>query len=265
MKRRYVIMHNLEIKKITVPIVFESHEYGGTVRSIEEFTNIDFGIVRTVYIDNEPYFSAKDICRGLFIVKSRQAAIGAVNEMLMSINAGVSKQDPSKLYYYIETEITHKARAGYVTQKVKEIFISESILYILLGKSRKKEAILFRTWVLGDVLPDLRKIGMNNSMILLQELSNRLDNIDNNINSGFNNINNNMDNRFIGVNGNIVNGVNYIHNSNIDFQNFIIGKIQELLLSQGIDINDNNEIKSKIDNIIRGLCAIYKDNSNISR
>jgi hypothetical protein len=91
-------------------------------------------------------------------------------------------------------------------------------------------------------------------MILLQELSNRLDNI-----------NNNMDNRFIGVNGNIVNGVNYIHNSNIDFQNFIIGKIQELLLSQGIDINDNNEIKSKIDNIIRGLCAIYKDNSNISR
>ena len=47
------------------PIYFEDHHFGGHVSSIENFTNLNLGTVKTTFLNRKPYFCATDICRGL--------------------------------------------------------------------------------------------------------------------------------------------------------------------------------------------------------
>ena len=93
--------------------------------------------VRTVTIDNNPYFSNADVCKILDINNPSQA--------LKRL-----KQDGV---------ITNEVIDG-LGRKQDMKFVSESNLYKLIFQSKKKEAEAFTDWVTSEVLPAIRKHGL---------------------------------------------------------------------------------------------------------
>ena len=92
--------------------------------------------VRTVTIEGEPWFVAKDVCNVLEFEKSRKA---------------VSSLDEDEKDYVTITDP--------IGREQKTTVVSESGLYALIFKSRKPEAKEFRRWVTQEVLPQIRKTG----------------------------------------------------------------------------------------------------------
>lgn len=108
------------------------------MNSLQVFTNEDFGSVRVLAIDNEPWFVAKDVCDALGI---------ATNHLRESL-------DDDEVSNLPITEVGPEfgGRAP--------LIITEAGLYSLILRSRKPEAKRFKRWVTHDVLPTIRKHGM---------------------------------------------------------------------------------------------------------
>lgn len=92
--------------------------------------------VRTVIIDGEPWFVAKDVCEILEIANARDAVAALDNDE----KDGVGITDA-------------------IGREQKTTVVSESGLYALIFKSRKPQAKAFRKWVTSEVLPQIRKTG----------------------------------------------------------------------------------------------------------
>lgn len=105
------------------------------MKSLKIFQNSEFGEIRTMSINEEPYFMLTDVCRILDVNNSRQA-LTRLNEK------GV---------------ITNDVLTNGGCQKAT--FINESNLYKLTFTSRKPEAERFTDWVTSEVLPAIRKHG----------------------------------------------------------------------------------------------------------
>ncbi len=105
------------------------------MNELKVFENSEFGKVRTVMMDNEPWFVAADVCRALEINDAGKAA---------------SRLDSDEL-----TRI--KIVSG--GQNREMIFVNEPGLYALVLGSRKPEAKAFRRWITHEVLPAIRKTG----------------------------------------------------------------------------------------------------------
>ena len=103
----------------------------------EIFSSAEFGEIRTVAVNGEPFVMLKDVCTVLEIgnpsqAKTRLKKDGVIiNEVIDSLGR---------------------------TQKAD--FINESNLYKLIFQSRKPQAERFSEWVTSDVLPTIRKHGM---------------------------------------------------------------------------------------------------------
>lgn len=104
-----------------------------TRNEIEIFDNDDFGQIRTIVIDGNPWFVAKDVCDILGISNPTDA-----------LNKGL--------------EDFERARFNLGRQGEANI-ISESGFYTLVLRSRKPIAKPFRIWVTSEVLPSIRKTG----------------------------------------------------------------------------------------------------------
>ncbi len=100
------------------------------------FKNPEFGEVRTLLINNEPYFVGKDVCEVLGYSNSRKAIKDHVDE------EDVTKRDTL-------------TKGG--NQEVT--FINESGLYSLVFGSKLDSAKKFKRWVTSEVLPAIRKTG----------------------------------------------------------------------------------------------------------
>lgn len=100
------------------------------------FDNADFGEVRTVVIDGEPWFVGKDVASCLGYKNTKDALMRHVDEE----DKGVVKLD---------------SLGGAQTTKV----INESGMYALIFGSRLEKAKEFKRWVTSEVLPTLRKTG----------------------------------------------------------------------------------------------------------
>lgn len=97
--------------------------------------NFEENNVRTLTIDNKPYFVAADICDILEIKNARDA---------------VSRlDDDEKATSVVPTQYGDK----------RMHVINESGLYALIFTSRKDEAKSFRKWVTAEVLPQIRQTG----------------------------------------------------------------------------------------------------------
>lgn len=92
--------------------------------------------VRTVQLNNQPYFNLKDVCEILDLSNSRKV-VERLNEK------GVTTSDT----------LTNGG-----TQKMT--YINESNLYKTIFQSRKEEAEQFTEWVTSEVLPAIRKNGV---------------------------------------------------------------------------------------------------------
>lgn len=95
----------------------------------------EFGDVRTVLREGEPWFVAKDVCEALGIANSRDA---------------VARLDEDEKGVGISDTLGGK-------QEVSTV--NEFGLYQLILRSNKPEAKRFKRWITHDVLPSIRKQG----------------------------------------------------------------------------------------------------------
>lgn len=103
---------------------------------LQIFKNAEFGAVRTLEINGEPYFVGKDV-----------ADILEYQNGSRDINRHVDIEDRRKLMF------------SDGTQERETIFINESGLYSLILSSKLPSAKKFKRWVTGEVLPSIRKHG----------------------------------------------------------------------------------------------------------
>lgn len=110
------------------------------MENVQVFKNEQFGEIRTVTIENEPWFVAADVCKALDLGNPSQALVRLEEDERSSFNLG--RQGEANL-------------------------INEPGLYSLVLGSRKKEAKAFKRWVTHDVLPTIRKHGVYATQELL--------------------------------------------------------------------------------------------------
>lgn len=127
-------------KEETAPAEVETNEetvqdkQGGN--EVEVFTHKDFGEIRTIQIDGEPWFVANDVMRVLEVSNSKDA----IRTLDDDEKSGVDIIDPHG-------------------RKQKTNCISEAGLYSIILRSRKPEAKAFKRWVTHEVIPSIRKHG----------------------------------------------------------------------------------------------------------
>lgn len=107
------------------------------MQELQIFKNEEFGEVRTVTIDNEPWFVGKDVAEAVGYSKARNA-----------ISAHVSDEDK-------KDAPIQGTQGG--TQNMT--IINESGLYALIFGSKLESAKRFKHWVTSEVLPTIRKTG----------------------------------------------------------------------------------------------------------
>ena len=108
-------------------------------QGFEIFENEQFGQIRVVMRDGEPWFVAADVCKALEIDNSRQAT---------------SRLDEDEKF------TTVISNDGAATGKSSMTFVNEPGLYSLVLGSRKPEAKMFKRWITHEVIPSIRKHGM---------------------------------------------------------------------------------------------------------
>ena len=106
------------------------------MNKMEIFKNQDFGEIRAISINDEPYFVGKDVAEILGYTNPQKAIRDHVDD---------------------EDKLTERfVRSG---QNYQMIIINESGLYSLILSSKLPNAKKFKRWVTGEVLPEIRKTG----------------------------------------------------------------------------------------------------------
>jgi len=113
---------------------------------ITTFTNKEFGNVRTMMIDGDPWFAGKDVALALRYTNPQKAIRDHVDEEDRTVNDSFTVHG---------TPIT---------------LINESGLYALIMSSKLPSAKIFKQWVTSEVLPTIRKYGMYITNPLLGEI-----------------------------------------------------------------------------------------------
>lgn len=106
------------------------------MNELQIFKNNQFGNVRIVMKEQEPWFVAKDVCNCLEINNSRQALIRLDDDEKSSV-------------------ILNDGTPGNPEKSI----VNEYGLYSLVLSSRKPEAKEFKRWITHDVIPQIRKTG----------------------------------------------------------------------------------------------------------
>lgn len=105
---------------------------------IQIFENSEFGSIRTLEIDGEPYFVGKDVAEILGYSNPRKAIIDHVDED--DKTDGVTIRDS-------------------IGREQTPVLINESGLYSLILSSKLPNAKKFKRWVTSEVIPSIRKHG----------------------------------------------------------------------------------------------------------
>ena len=106
------------------------------MNNLQIFKNEDFGEIRILELNGEPYFVGKEIAEILGYSNSRKA----INDHVDEEDKGVTKRD--------------------TLGGIQEVtVINESGLYSLILSSKLPTAKKFKRWVTSEVLPTIRKTG----------------------------------------------------------------------------------------------------------
>ena len=106
------------------------------MNELKIFKSPEFGAIRTVVIDDEPWFAGTDVAEALGYVKPQDA---------------VSR--------HCKHSVKHGVPASGTGAVVEMNFIPESDLYRLTMKSQLPSAEKFSDWVVEEILPSIRKNG----------------------------------------------------------------------------------------------------------
>lgn len=113
------------------------------MNELQVFKNQEFGQVRTLTLNDEPWFVGKDVTKALGYDNPSKAIRDHVEEEDKRV--GVQNVTP----YIIDS----------LGRKQHPTFINESGLYALVFGSKLPSAKKFKRWVTSEVLPALRKTG----------------------------------------------------------------------------------------------------------
>ena len=102
------------------------------------FENSEFGAVRVVEVNGEPWFVAKDVLRALDYADD---------------------YNPSRAMQAIPGEWKGVHRMHTPGGEQEMLIISEQGLYFFLGRSDKPKALPYQMWIAGDVMPAIRTHG----------------------------------------------------------------------------------------------------------
>lgn len=122
------------------------------MNQLQIFNNKEFGQIRTVTIDNEPWFVGKDVADALGYSNASKA-----------VSVHVSKED--KILKTLEAD----SQNGNVV-KTQTALINESGLYALIFGGKLESAKRFKHWVTSEVLPTIRKTGSYQKPVQGKEL-----------------------------------------------------------------------------------------------
>ena len=108
------------------------------MKKLEIFQNKSFGRIRTLAINNEPWFVGKDVAKILGYAKPENAIANHVDE---------------------EDKTSTLIQGSGSNYKSKAIIINESGLYSLVLSSKLPSAKEFKRWITHEVIPAIRKHG----------------------------------------------------------------------------------------------------------
>lgn len=117
---------------------------------LQIFNSEEFGDIRTVTIDNEPWFVGKDVAKALGYGEGKSLNNAVANH--------VSEEDKG---------VTELMTPG---GKQNMTIINESGLYALIFGSKLESAKRFKRWVTSEVLPAIRKTGSYQKPLTPQEM-----------------------------------------------------------------------------------------------
>lgn len=117
------------------------------MNQLDIFKNREFGEIRTVTVDGEPWFVAKDIAEILQYTNTQKAIRDHVDE---------------------EDKLTERIVLSGQNREV--ICINESGLYSLILSSKMPGAKRFKRWVTSEVLPQIRRTGTYQKPMTPQEM-----------------------------------------------------------------------------------------------
>ena len=117
------------------------------MNDLQIFSNPEFGQVRTVEIDGQPWLVGKDVAVALGYKNPRDA-----------ITRHVDTED--------KDVVKHDTPSG----EQEMLIINESGLYSLILSSKMPKAKAFKHWVTGEVLPAIRKNGVYESVKAQQHI-----------------------------------------------------------------------------------------------
>lgn len=117
---------------------------------VQIFTNEEFGEIRTINIDDEPWFVGKDVAKALGYVDVAHSILDHVEEEDRTNSKTQGQNDPE-----------FGQRGTWL--------INESGLYSLIMSSKLESAKRFKRWVTSEVLPTIRKTGgyVNNDELFI--------------------------------------------------------------------------------------------------
>ena len=106
--------------------------------NIQIFENSEFGKIRTLQINNQPYFVGKDVATVLGYSNPRKALLDHIDE---------------------EDKLDGVTIRDSIGREQKPVVINESGLYSLILSSKLPTAKKFKRWVTSEVLPAIRQNG----------------------------------------------------------------------------------------------------------
>lgn len=119
---------------ISLALNKEERKEEAELNELQIFQNEEFGSVRIITVENEPWFVASDICKILGLLNPTMAVQRLDEDERAKFNLGVHDSDGTNC-------------------------VNEYGLYSLILASRKKEANGFKRWITHEVIPSIRKTG----------------------------------------------------------------------------------------------------------
>lgn len=117
------------------------------MNDLQTFSNAEFGSIRSITIDDIPYFVGKDVAGILGYANTRDALAKRVDD---------------------EDKLNGVAICDTNGRETKPVLINESGLYSLILTSKLPSAKEFKRWVTSSVLPMIRKTGVYSAGMALK-------------------------------------------------------------------------------------------------
>ena len=117
---------------------------------LQVFSNAEFGSVRSITVNGEPYFVGKDVAEILGYANTRDALAKHVDE---------------------EDRMDGVAIRDSIGREQMPVLINESGLYSLILSSKLPSAKRFKRWVTSEILPAIRRHGV----FLMDDIVNNTD------------------------------------------------------------------------------------------